>query len=103
MASLPHRGSPLRPAAERSPCRAPASTCSPRHSCTPKTRPRAGWFRKAPKSWSLTEIDFVHKMLVNTGNQVYSGTIAGSAPVMLHDDRFRFQVNLATGEEHGRV
>jgi hypothetical protein len=50
-----------------------------------------------------TEIDFVHKMLVNTGNQVYSGTIAGSAPVMLHDDRFRFQVNLATGEEHGRV
>lgn len=50
-----------------------------------------------------TEIDFVHKMLVNTGNQVYSGTVAGSAPVMLHDDRFRFQVNLATGEEQGRV
>ena len=50
-----------------------------------------------------TEIDFVHKMLVNTGNQVFSGTVAGSVPVMLHDDRFRFQVNLATGEEHGRV
>jgi len=50
-----------------------------------------------------TEIDFVHKMLVNTGNQVYSGTVAGSAPVMLHDDRFRFHVNLATGEEQGRV
>ena len=50
-----------------------------------------------------TEIDFVRKMLVNTGNQVYSGTVAGSAPVMLHDDRFRFQVNLATGEEQGRV
>ena len=50
-----------------------------------------------------TEIDFVHKVLVNTGNQVFSGTVAGSAPVLLHDDRFRFQVNLATGEEHGRV
>jgi hypothetical protein len=50
-----------------------------------------------------TEIDYVHKMLVNTGNQVYSGTVAGSAPVMLFDDRFRFQVNLATGEEKGRV
>jgi hypothetical protein len=50
-----------------------------------------------------TEIDFVHKTLVNTGDQVYSGTVAGSAPVMLHDDRFRFQVNLATGEEQGRV
>jgi hypothetical protein len=50
-----------------------------------------------------TEIDFVHKTLVNTGNQVYSGTVAGSAPVMLHDDRFRFEVNLATGEEQGHV
>jgi hypothetical protein len=47
--------------------------------------------------------DFVHGTLVNTGEQVYSGTIAGSAPVMIHDDQFRFDVNLTTGEEHGRV
>jgi hypothetical protein len=47
--------------------------------------------------------DFVHNTLVNTGDQVYSGTIAGSAPVMIHDDQFRFDVNLATGSEMGRV
>jgi hypothetical protein len=47
--------------------------------------------------------DFVQGTLVNTGNQVYSGTIAGSAPVMIHDDQFRFTVNLATGEESGEV
>ena len=47
--------------------------------------------------------DFVNGTLVNTGDQVYSGTIAGSAPVMIHDDGFRFDVNLATGEETGRV
>ena len=47
--------------------------------------------------------DFVGGTLVNTGDQVFSGTIAGSAPVMIHDDRFRFQVNLLTGEESGQV
>ncbi|HJR60425.1 MAG TPA: hypothetical protein VJ813_13520 [Vicinamibacterales bacterium] len=47
--------------------------------------------------------DFVNGTLVNTGDQVFSGTIAGSAPVLLHDDQFRFQVNLATGEETGEV
>jgi hypothetical protein len=47
--------------------------------------------------------DFVHGTLVNTGDQVYSGTIAGSAPVMLHDDQFRFEVNLNTGTESGQV
>jgi hypothetical protein len=47
--------------------------------------------------------DFVGGTLVNTGDQVFSGTIAGSAPVMIHDDRFRFQVDLLTGEESGRV
>jgi hypothetical protein len=50
-----------------------------------------------------TVIDFVQGTLVNTGEQVYSGTIAGSAPVMIHDDQFRFEVNLVTGDEHGRV
>ncbi len=47
--------------------------------------------------------DFVNGTLVNTGDQVYSGTIAGSAPVMIHDDQFRFDVNLVTGEESGQV
>ncbi len=47
--------------------------------------------------------DFAMGTLVNTGDQVYSGTIAGSTPVMIHDDRFRFEVNLLTGSEIGRV
>jgi hypothetical protein len=47
--------------------------------------------------------DFVHGTLVNTGDQVYSGTIAGSPPVLVHDDEFRFEVNLNTGEESGKV
>jgi hypothetical protein len=47
--------------------------------------------------------DFSAGTLVNTGDQVFSGTVAGSAPVMVHDDQFRFQVNLATGEESGKV
>jgi hypothetical protein len=50
-----------------------------------------------------TVLDSVHGTLVNTGDQVYSGTIAGSEPVMVHDDRFRFEVNLTTGRETGRV
>lgn len=47
--------------------------------------------------------DFVHNTLVNTGDQVYSGTIAGSAPVMIHDDDFRFEIDLVTGQEVGQV
>ena len=47
--------------------------------------------------------DFVNGTLVNTGEQVYSGTVAGSAPVLIHDDQFQFKVNLVTGEEAGRV
>ena len=47
--------------------------------------------------------DFVHGTLVNTGDQVYSGTVAGSAPVLIHDDQFRFEVNLVTGQESGKV
>ena len=50
-----------------------------------------------------TVIDFANGTLVNTGEQVYSGTVAGSAPVMIHDDQFRFEVNLVTGEETGKV
>jgi hypothetical protein len=47
--------------------------------------------------------DFVNGTLVNTGDQVYSGTIRGSGPVMIHDDQFRFEVNLLTGSEVGQV
>jgi len=50
-----------------------------------------------------TVIDFAKGTLVNTGEQVYSGTVAGSAPVMIHDDQFRFEVNLVTGQESGQV
>lgn len=41
---------------------------------------------------------------MNTGNQVFSGTVLGSAPVLLHDDEFRFEVDLNTGGlESGEV
>jgi hypothetical protein len=45
----------------------------------------------------------ISSTLVNTGDRVYSGTIKGSALVMIHDDQFRFDVNLVTGAESGRV
>ena len=47
--------------------------------------------------------DYVAGTLVNTGNQVFSGTVLGSEPVLLHDDQFRFQSNLFTGETIGKV
>jgi hypothetical protein len=47
--------------------------------------------------------DFAAQTMVNTGTQFFSGTIAGSEPVVLHDDTFRFEVDLATGETLGRV
>lgn len=50
-----------------------------------------------------TVIDEVAGTLVNTGSQVFSGTVLGSDPVLLHDDEFRFDVNLRTGETVGRV
>jgi hypothetical protein len=50
-----------------------------------------------------TVVDSLNGTLVNTGDQVYSGTIAGSAPVLIHDNRFRFDVDLKTGRETGRV
>jgi hypothetical protein len=50
-----------------------------------------------------TVIDNQKGTLVNTGDQVFSGTIKGSEPVMIRDSRFRFEVNLATGAETGSV
>jgi hypothetical protein len=48
-------------------------------------------------------VDSARGTLVNTGHQVYSGTIAGSQPVMLHDSKFRFELNLASGAARGSV
>jgi hypothetical protein len=47
--------------------------------------------------------DFVNGTLVNTGTQFFSGTVAGSDPVILYDDSFRFDIDLNTGETLGTV
>lgn len=48
--------------------------------------------------------DFTANTLVNTGHQVFSGTVLGSEPVLLYDDEFRFEVDLNTGGlESGEV
>jgi hypothetical protein len=47
--------------------------------------------------------DTANNALVNTGDQVFSGTIAGSEPVMIHDGRFSFHENLKTGADTGSV
>lgn len=41
--------------------------------------------------------------LINTGHQVFSGTVLGSAPVLLYDDRFEFRIDLNTGATAGEV
>ena len=51
----------------------------------------------------VSRFDFAAGTLVNTGEQVFSGTVLGSEPVLIHDDSFRFDVNLFTGETLGRV
>lgn len=48
-------------------------------------------------------VDLKKNTLVNTGDQVFSGTIAGSEPVMLHDSKFRFDEDLAAGKDEGSV
>lgn len=48
-------------------------------------------------------VDLRQNTLVNTGDQVFSGTIAGSEPVMLHDSKFRFDEDLAGGKDEGTV
>ncbi|MDH5760755.1 MAG: hypothetical protein OEZ65_14300 [Gemmatimonadota bacterium] len=51
----------------------------------------------------VSVFDFAAGTLVNTGIQVFSGTVKGSAPVLLYDDSFRFEVNLNTGETVGEI
>jgi hypothetical protein len=51
-----------------------------------------------------TVIDTVNGTLVNTGSQVFSGTVLGSEPILLYDDRFRFEADLKPGGvESGEV
>jgi hypothetical protein len=52
---------------------------------------------------ATSTFDFESEKLVNVGTQMFSGSVAGSEPVLLHDDRFRFDVDLATGAVTGRV
>jgi hypothetical protein len=51
----------------------------------------------------MTVIDNAAGTLVNTGNQVFSGTVLGVGPVLLHDEIFRFEVDLQTGATLGKV
>ncbi len=51
----------------------------------------------------VSVFDFAAGTLVNTGHQVFSGTVLGSDPVLIYDDEFRFDVNLASGETTGKV
>lgn len=50
-----------------------------------------------------SRFDFTSGTLVNTGRQVFSGTVLRSKPVLLYDDDFRFEVDLNTGATVGKV
>ena len=50
-----------------------------------------------------SEFDYTRGRLVNTGRQFFSGSVAGSAPVVMYDDEFRFEIDLGTGETTGEV
>ena len=50
-----------------------------------------------------SEIDAVKGTLVNTGRQVFSGSVLGSRPVLLYDDEFHFEVDLNTGATTGEI
>lgn len=52
---------------------------------------------------STSDFDFAAGTLVNTGTQVFSGTIAGSDPVLLHDGEFHFDIDLATNATTGEI
>ena len=39
-------------------------------------------------------VDSAKGTLVNMGDQVFSGSVAGSDPVMIRDSKFRFEANL---------
>lgn len=58
-----------------------------------------GWVLYHP----TTVFDYAAGTMVNTGTQIFSGTVLGSQPMILHDDTFRFEVDLATGATRGEV
>lgn len=58
-----------------------------------------GWILYHP----TTVFDYAAGTMVNTGTQLFSGTVLGSQPVILHDDNFRFEVELETGATRGEV
>lgn len=58
-----------------------------------------GWILYHP----TTVFDYAAGTMVNTGTQLFSGTVLGSEPVILHDDTFRFDVDLETGATSGEV
>lgn len=51
----------------------------------------------------VSHIDSANGTLVNTGHQVFSGSVLGSEPVLLHDHDFRFDVDLNTGATSGEI
>lgn len=51
----------------------------------------------------ISVFNFEEGTLSNTGDQVFSGSVLDLGPVMLHDDQYRFDVNLATGQTTGKV
>ncbi|WP_414830184.1 hypothetical protein [Alteromonas sp. H39] len=50
-----------------------------------------------------SEFNFIEGTLINTGYQVFSGTVLEGDPVMILDDNFMFRVDLHTGDTHGDV
>lgn len=50
-----------------------------------------------------TVIDETAGTLVNTGKQVFSGSVLGEGPFLMLDEFFRVDVNLVTGETNGTV
>jgi len=50
-----------------------------------------------------SEFDYAAGTLVNTGHQVFSGTVLGGEPVLLLDDNFIFTVDLNSGDTLGKV
>jgi hypothetical protein len=50
-----------------------------------------------------SRINYNAGTLVNTGRQVFSGTVLGSKPVLLFDDEFRFDVDFFNGTTVGKV
>jgi hypothetical protein len=51
----------------------------------------------------VTVVDLAAGTMVNTGDQVFSGTVLGSSPVILHDDEFRFDIDLNSGATTGDI